>query len=416
VALTVALSNCYPTTKPLKLYIDSQELIYDKRMLDHILDHEVNKHSSPGWPWNIAGVSTNGEVLLRYRDTLVSLVERHLLLLHDLSYKPKEYWDNLTVEEAHEIGLVVPISLFIKDEPHKLSKIEQNRLRLISNPSLHIQIVERYLCFVQNIQEIALWNIIPSQAGFGMSTREQRQTFFDSLPHTRDNFRLYFSAIFGVDIKAYDWHKKSFMDFITFYSRVLLSQQDYDSSWSRCLRIHYLSFYYASYVTSNGLVFHIVGDPIQNSGRYNTSSDNSRSKVSLAMLSFETATDEDFEPLYQYFTLLAKFMYFKANGDDGIESRGVKSIQNYLKYGFYTHDEEFPPGTVEFCSRSWKEDGSIENIGVFKSVYKFVNSPNYRPDVYEQLLFDSEDCPLATDVLIRLKQVLIELGELNSAN
>lgn len=62
-----------------------------------------------------------------------------------------------------------PIRIFIKDEPHKLSKIANGKLRLISSTPLELEVIEHMLFDEQNEAETGHWATGPFKVGITLS-------------------------------------------------------------------------------------------------------------------------------------------------------------------------------------------------------------------------------------------------------
>lgn len=108
--------------------------------------------------------NTNIGVIEELRLTVVVLAEARLKLLMDTPY---EVVRRMSAVELVDAYLVDAVRVFVKQEPHSIEKILQQRMRLISSRGLVDQLVERFLYGRYQNWCIARWRDLPQKPGMG---------------------------------------------------------------------------------------------------------------------------------------------------------------------------------------------------------------------------------------------------------
>lgn len=123
------------------------------------------------------------------------------------------------------------IKLFIKDEPHKLGKLEEGRERLISCLSLEDQMVDRILFWPW--QEVERRHVMEVTSKTGWSP----------LPEGYKILRQVFpvESSIAIDKKAWDWTMPSWVVWVYICVK-MLQMKDPTSRYQRCVwaRLHYV--------------------------------------------------------------------------------------------------------------------------------------------------------------------------------
>lgn len=119
---------------------------------------------------------------------------------------------------ASELESPDDIRVFIKEEPHKLSKLESGRLRLIMVLSLEDQMVDRIIFGGWVEDELLRVMDLPSKAGwsplpFGFSQLN----------------RAFPDQVLATDCSSFDWTVPEWV--ISTYIRVKLAQCEFDPAW-----------------------------------------------------------------------------------------------------------------------------------------------------------------------------------------
>jgi len=143
------LEESYSAARPREMRVWNEEFFFEALK-------EVDMNSTPGWPWK-ESYKTNADFLLNADGTanisnlmlLYEAVEERLLVLER---KP----------EADDINV------FVKDELHKITKVQDGAFRLISSVSLTDTMVDRLLFgdFFKNCYTFEGFSQTPNKAGW----------------------------------------------------------------------------------------------------------------------------------------------------------------------------------------------------------------------------------------------------------
>jgi hypothetical protein len=269
--------------------------------------------------------------------------------------------NNLSAEELVEGGFCDVVRLFVKNEPHSASKIEQGRFRLISSVSLVDQIVERLLFSRQNHKEIDNWTVIPSKPGIGLDLDEQTEAVWK---HVRKLAGP--ATVASSDASGWDWSVQGWELEAEAEMRIALADTtggifaDLVRKRFRCLS---LSVFYLS----DGRMFAQTIPGVMKSGSYVTGSSNSRIR--------KLASD------------LVGAEWCISMGDDAVEAVVKDAVAKYeqLGHSIKGYDIDF---TFEFCSHIFTGGPVVIPTNWGKSLYRLL-SKRYDPveqDQYEQLL------------------------------
>lgn len=340
--------------------------------------------SSPGFPYNtLPGAGTNQELFTNHFDTILQLAVERILLLANTD---PAYLDGLTAQQKIAGGFCDPFSVFIKNDPHSLSKIKTGRLRLIFHESIVQSIVTRFFSQIQNKAEIAMWDRIPSQPGFGVCP-ESIERLISSF---KTKHKVYLKAN---DVSGFDWTMQ-YMDFqYEALARISLMDDLEEGGCSlpmqrlikntyNCLRDKIIIFKDGTWAPLVGCVWP--------SGDYNTSSTNSRRRTAMGI--FMYCMDEcerlGIQP-EEYFAKAKPFdslvtsdsqtnhVSIKANGDDAIEITQREAQQSALWYSLLGADvkeeHSFDDKSFSFCSTMIFADGSYYQENLVKSLIKWIS-------------------------------------------
>uniref|UniRef100_A0AAD2KQ57 P1-P2 fusion protein n=1 Tax=Kalanchoe marnieriana polerovirus TaxID=2885086 RepID=A0AAD2KQ57_9VIRU len=264
-------------------------------------------------------------------------------------------FEEMTPEELVTHGLCDPIRLFVKGEPHKQSKLDEGRYRLIMSVSLVDQLVARVLFQNQNKREIALWRAIPSKPGFGLSTDEQVREFVESLARqvgttSEDVILNWKNYLTPTDCSGFDWSVADWMlqDDMIVRNRLTIdlnpTTERLRACWLKCISNSMLCL-------SDGTLLAQTTPGVQKSGSYNTSSTNSRIRVMAA------------------YHCGAKWAV--AMGDDALESCPA-NLDGYKQLGFKVEVS----GQLEFCSHVFKAPDLALPVNANKMLYKLIYGYN----------------------------------------
>lgn len=259
-------------------------------LIDHICRYRVQQDSDPGIPLRSLGREKSA-VYADYRRAIIAAVyERIRLLLAipigDLRETPAtSYWRFV------RDGLVDPVRLFIKNEPHKRSKILRERLRFISNVSLIDEIIDRLLFSDQNEEEISAWDRCPSKPGIGFTDESIE------LLHNNVMGRQCTHPVAEGDSSAWDWTVQGWELWAEARMRVELMGMPEDSPIARLIHNRFTMVACKTFVLSDGTMISQPAPGIMPSGWYCTSSSNSRMVVlscSICESKWTIAMGDDF--------------------------------------------------------------------------------------------------------------------------
>lgn len=214
----------------------------------------------------------NGIVIDLHADLLRRAVWSRVRLLATTSV---ESLRAMSAVDLVQNGFVDPIRVFVKNEPHPLSKLEEGRVRLIHSVSLVDQLVERVLFSKQNQLELACFTLIPSKSGMGISNQLQRQTVVAMRPKSS-------GSPFSSDVSGWDFSVSG--DELDFDAQLRVELGSMEGTPGReavlnrvrCLALAVFQF------SDGSMIAQTVGR-WQKSGSYNTSSSNSRIRVACAL-------------------------------------------------------------------------------------------------------------------------------------
>jgi len=330
---------------------------------------QVVPTSTPGVPWNSYG-TTNKVVLETSRGVISRAVAQSFanMVFHG---------EDVFAMDAEQLvlnGIRDPVRVFIKNEPHKESKIQSGKLRLISGVSLVDQIKERCIGRVQNEAEIAQWETCPSKPGIGLDD--------ESLLVMADNFRdmLTRGLICSSDVSGFDWSVKGWELRADAERRRILSGAQSGSLYDFLLRVQAHCVANSVFVLPDGRMWSQMREGIQLSGSYWTSSTNSAMRILMTLVARARA-GQDLLPLDQV-----------TMGDDSVERywQGLDAALQELGHTVKFVRIYRSLSDVEFCSHVWLPNGLAKPVEPWKTVFRYLshpaNSPSY-PDWRAQLLY-----------------------------
>lgn len=223
--------------------------------------HRIDLKSSPGWPY-VREASTNGMFLgwdgIKFDPYAVDRL----------------WFEVLRWMEGTDEDLI--LSCFIKLEPHKPSKVEEGRWRLIMAGPLHVQMVWHMLFSYQNDREIEKCYYIPSQQGIvlpggGWKTYTElwKSRGYDT----------------GLDKSAWDWTAPIWLIDLDLRFRFRMGRGKNMDAWLKvATRAYDEMFRNPVIMMPNGRCFRQTIPGIMKSGCVNTISSNSHMQVMVHIL------------------------------------------------------------------------------------------------------------------------------------
>lgn len=299
---------------------------------------------------------TKGACMTKKGDELKLLVYQRWLRISSISLEDLR---ELSPVELVEGGYCDPIRIFLKCEPHKVSKryckvtkdkLQQQRWRIISSVSLVDEIVDRMLYGTQNRAEIANWSSTPSMPGVGFSDDNSAEKFFgDVIKPQKEKWLMM------LDFTGWDWGvKQGLLDADARIRSILCGGRDCDMFLKRACTIGFSMF-----VLDNGEAWVQNVRGVMKSGWYCTSSTNSRARV---LVSLRHAANQAKNKEERDFCLRSFFVI--AMGDDSVEEEhqgGYAPFRDALDDWGLRPDTDFDGRSVtfrdvEFCSHKFELD------------------------------------------------------------
>lgn len=219
----------------------------------------------------------------------------------------------LDVLEIYRGGGEMIQRVFIKQEPHKKSKAEEGRWRLIMSFPLSFQVFWHLLFDIQNDLEITNATSIPSQQGIWLHGGAWKG-------HVNRWKQMGYNV--GLDKSAWDWtYPKWLLDWDLEF-RFRMGHGEKMSEWlNHAKRMWELAFGEgAKFVTSNGTLLEQKVPGVMKSGSVVTISSNSHAQAMLhALVCMDEGVSVDPFPA--------------CCGDDTLQRLDQASIPGYAKYG-----------------------------------------------------------------------------------
>jgi len=315
---------------------------YDRSLYSKVIDElktQVKPEASPGVP--LSRIALRNDKLFSYLgEQFNEMVLDRLELLMGTSLEDMK---NMTRRECVERGFMDPVRVFVKNEPHKLSKIQTGKVRLIMSVSIIDKMIEMLLARHSCKRNIANWKTIPSKPGIGFST-DDNYHMCNQMQQILLDKEMCGSDIQGFDFTVEEW---SIMDYAEMTIKLTTNYGSVDATatWAHVLRAKSLLQCKPIFQFSDGTLVSPNYLGIVCSGGYRTSDGNSIIRVRLAdLLGAHEAM---------------------AAGDDCLEQKIANAKEKYLEYGYRLkaydniNDSGGPDGqgrTFEFCSHLYSLD------------------------------------------------------------
>lgn len=300
------------------------------RGLFELLCHEIDPDSSPGFPYIWEGVTSNAQVCEK-----PSLKEQAYQRFRELM---------MLIFEGKKLPLCT-VRLFVKPEPHKIEKIEEDRLRLIWSLPLEYQLVHRHFFGPSLAAELANYRTIPTKVGMSWSRGGAHDIYMTLYDAGRDE-------IADVDKRGWDLSCPHWLIRLDAASRWRLCLNP-NKLWKHAIEQCYDTLLLSRVIFSDGTILEQTIPGIVRSGSMITISGNSRMQVILKVLfCIEHVGYFDWR----------KHMII-AIGDDSLERLYDILPQDYVdwlrRYGFSCKEISMGPlAGRTFCSHGFKKFGN----------------------------------------------------------
>jgi hypothetical protein len=247
-------------------------------------------------------------------------------------------------QQLIDLNLMDPVRVFVKNEPHKVKKLNEGRVRLIMSVSLTDKVIEmilsRHICKL----EIANWKNIPSKPGIGFTDDDCQDVFKDVMESGFD--------LAEADAEGWDWSVDEWQIRDEAEGCIKLCNSP-SLVWSSLMRKKAIVESRSVYQLSDGTLLSCLYNGNVNSGKLRTSRGNSFMRVRVADLIGSRKTI--------------------AAGDDSVESYVEGAVAKYLEFGLVMKEYKSVKNTFEFCSRVYG-DGFSYPINSFKMLMNLLHS------------------------------------------
>jgi len=317
----------------------------------------VKAEASPGVPHAMIA-NRNDDFLAATGERFHSIVLNRIEALLSLDLDAIR---TMNRKERLDYNLMDPVRVFVKNEPHKVQKLDEGRVRLIMSVSLTDKMIEmllsRHICKL----EIQNWLDIPSKPGIGF-TSEANQAVYEDV--TQCGLDMSYA-----DVSGWDWGVKEWQILDEAESLISLSNQ-HSEDWNHLLRAKAILEAESVYQFSDGEMVAPNFKGIVNSGKLRTSRGNSWMRVRVADLIGSQKTI--------------------AAGDDSVENTVADAPRKYLEFGIRCKDYLPVDRTFEFCSRIYG-DGFSYPVNKAKMVMNLLHHEPKTFMEYKLLMIGFED-------------------------
>lgn len=264
------------------------------------------------------------------------------------------------------MGASDPVRLFVKNEPHKLEKLKTGRVRLIASVPFHIVLAEMLLFRDQNEREITQWDRCPSKPGIGLACPSHVRRLWDSTLQSRSS-----GTLASNDMSGYDWSLSSSFFEAEAYLRVDLAN-GWGTVYERCVSNCFHSMCRCVVTLSDGRMFEQATPGVMWSGRYVTSSSDSRIRVLASRM------------------IGSSFCY--SMGDDALEEYLADAPERYLSIGLRCTDNVRCDDEFEFCSHIFR-DGVAWTVNPAKILYNLLSQKLQTEELLAQFAMEVQASP-----------------------
>lgn len=275
-----------------------------------------------------------------------------------------------------ERGLCDPCKLFVKQEPHKLVKLQEGRVRLIASVSIVDNIIARLLFGLQNDTEIENWEDCPSKPGMGLHDEGLSQ-----LDKEVRN-KMVSSLLVEADISGWDFSMQEW-DFDEDLERRAHLNGGKDTLWYKVAKSHFYCMQRKLFVLSDGTLLEQQQPGIMPSGWYLTSSTNSFVR--------------NLNSYHVQFPWHDVDSWSIAMGDDSVEKYVPNGAEAYLLLGKRCKMYDTIERSFEFCSTSFPVVGLGYPVNIDKLLVNFLSLDTLSNDEksfhYAEFLYNIRNLP-----------------------
>lgn len=328
-----------------KFSLDYQDFNYetiDRLITSFVANGCIKMDASPGLPYS-ATYATNKKFLETSIHFIIHLVWSRI----QLRLKYQKVTDPI---EMVKLGLCDPVKLFVKEEPHKLRKIIEGRVRLIMSVSIIDKFIEMILIKSLKDLEIANWVNIPSKPGMGF-TPDMVKTIYDRVHEMKRPV--------STDVEGWDWSVTQWLLDADADMMIRLCNNPFED-WKNLIMTSSSLEGNSLYCLSNSKMYTLAIRGNQNSGKLKTSMSNSRMRALVAVVA---GCDDCI-----------------CMGDDNIEEYIEGAIEKYQNMGIKVKIYEEIQTEFEFCSKIFQQN-SCYPVSYGKTLMKLLHQ---RPRSWEE--------------------------------
>lgn len=293
-----------------------------KERLEWLVEH-VNRDASPGLPWAVLG-KTNAQLIDHHKELLIDICVRRIKLLSDVSLS--DLYD-MTAEERILKGYNDPSRMFVKDEPHKRTKVQEGRNRIIMSVSIADKLIQMYMRKFIHDLGIKNWKSVPNKPGISFDAETNKWMW----KHVTENFQCS-TDVSGFDFSYQEWDKEFEVDL-----KIALCN-DPTPFWKHLMHASRICLSNIVLSTSDGRLFKLTWKGLLLSGEYLTGECNS----TVRNMKAEQVGSGPSESM----------------GDDCVEQAINDPYLKYAEIGITLKVCDPITDTFEFCSRIYTRDKS----------------------------------------------------------
>lgn len=326
----------------------------------------VNPKATPGVPFDRLG-KTKKEVLQLFPKPVLDAVTD---LLCNWKLVGLDQIKLLSVSELLSNHLVYPTQTKIKQEPHSVEKLKQERYRVFFAMSMIMEIAARVLYQPILANEAEQWRSIPVKPGIGFTDEMMRDLFAyadEYLGETRESN----------DGSGYDWSERYYA--MSDVTEATIEAYEISGWRAEAMRINTLLSFKIPWQTSDGTLLEVY---MHNGDESLDHSEDAREWLVWKSGGLTTARDNSWARIYYAHLAALRLNLLEKSraitmGDDCVET-ALK--RNYEQFGLRITDRvETKQGEpFEFCSREIQRDGKGKLIPWTKTLYRLLsNKPNW---------------------------------------
>jgi len=259
--------------------------------------------------------------------------------------------NNLKPRDLVQSGLMDPVKLFVKDEPHNSKKFSTRTWRLIFSVSIVDNLIARLLYTNQNVEEKYRWDEIPPSPGLSLSDLGHSR-ICEAIGRLPDISNLEDSDMSGWDFSVQEW------EFRAEHLRRLALNGAYGTDLEVISRNHMFCMARKVVILGDGSMYQQIKPGLLPSGWYITASMNSNIR---ALNHYHIALKAGVQP------------GIKTMGDDAVEVRVPNSKEEYRALGHIVKQQSsVTVDNFEFCSTRFRSRIGIP-VNVDKQLYRFLS-------------------------------------------